>query len=136
MRILLLFVLSVFCSPAAWAQDAPAPPEYAGTYAGKAPCADCKIIEAELELHYGTDTSGEFALREKYVRESCVSMVSRRKGDWVRVFEPKLGTLIVLDNDVPDKTSYYLFKKDGSLLPLDKELNKLGDGVERTLVKK
>ncbi len=130
----LLFCLAASC--AAKAQDTPPTPLFSGTYAGKAPCADCKIIETELELKYGTDTSGEYALRDKYIGHQGMDMKSLVKGEWVRLYDPKVGVLIILDSDVPDKTAYYLYRKDGSLAPLDKDLHKIEAAIDCSLTRK
>ena len=87
---------------------------------------------------YGTDTSGEFSLRDKYVERKEVgrNLIARTKGEWIRIKDAKLGYMIVLNNDNTDKAMYYLLNKDGSLLPLDKELQKIDAPMDMTLRKK
>ncbi len=138
MRKLLLFAIVVCGFSVLRAQEAPvavAIPDIAGTYAGKAPCADCEFIETELELAYGTDTSGEFSLRDKYVGKQG-GIMSRVKGEWARVVDAKAGVLVVLNNDLPEKAMYYRLTKDGNLLPLDQELNKVESPIDCTLRRK
>ncbi len=136
MRKLFVLLACHFISFAANAQDATPQPLFSGTYVGKAPCADCKLIETELELIYGTDTSGEYALRDKYIGRQGMDMKSLVKGEWVRMYDAKVGMLIVLDADVADKTSYFLYRKDGSLAPLDKDLHKIEAPIDCSLTKK
>lgn len=136
MRKLFVLLACLFIFFAANAQEVATQPIFTGTYAGKAPCADCKIIETELELIFGTDTSGEYALRDKYIGRQGTDMKSLVKGEWVRMYDAKVGVLIVLDGDVADKTSYYLYRKDGSLAPLDKDLHKVEASIDCSLTKK
>jgi hypothetical protein len=136
MRKLLFVFLFLFVSPALKAQEEVLTSSYVGTYYGKAPCSDCKVIESILDLSYGTDTSGEFSLRDKYIGKSGVDIISRMKGEWQRVLNPKAGTLIVLNYDNTEKTMYYLLNRDGSLAPVDENLHKIESPIDCTLRKK
>lgn len=109
-----------------------------GTYKGKLPCEECKIIESELELFYGTDTSGAFSLRDKYISEGGTNMASRVKGDWIikqDIVDGQICKVVMLDYDNEDKIRYYRLKADGNLLPLDQEKHAIKADIDCTLKK-
>lgn len=110
----------------------------AGTYKGKLPCEECKIIESELELSYGTDTSGAFSLRDKYISEGGTNMASRVKGDWIikqDIVDGQICKVVLLDYDNEDKIRYYRLKADGNLLPLDQDKHAIKADIDCTLKK-
>lgn len=111
----------------------------AGTYKGRQPCEECKVIETELELKYGTDTSGEFSLRDKYITgNGGTDITSRMRGDWTMITEKQEGSrlrLVVLDYDNEDKVRYYLWRTDGNLVPLDQNKQPIKADIDCTLRK-
>lgn len=130
----IMCALLVALGAGAYAQTA----SVAGTYKGKLPCEECKVIETELELYYGTDTSGEFALRDKYISEGGTNMAYRVKGDWIvkqDIIDGQICKVIVLDYDNEDKIKYYRLKADGNLLPLDQDKHALKATIDCTLKK-
>ena len=113
-------------------------PSVAGTYKGSLPCEECKIINAELELIFGTDSTGEFALRERYISDKGTDIASRIKGNWkmdIEMLSGKMTTLIIINEDLPEKQQYYLLKADGSLLPLDSEKQPMKAAIDLTMKK-
>ena len=136
MKKLLTIIAITIASTCAPAQEEKLSYSYAGTYAGKSVCKECDSMLTELELMYGTDTSGQFALRDKYMSKKGVSLMSRMKGDWIRVIDPRFGTMIILDNDLPEKTRYYLVLHDGNLAPLDANKQRMIAPIDLKLTKK
>lgn len=132
----ILFIIGLLACNAAIAQDTAR--IVAGTYKGKLPCEECKVIESELELKYGTDTTGEFSLRDKYISEGNTSIMSRIKGDWVMkrdIVDGNKCTVIALDYDNEEKIRYYILRQDGNLVPLDGDKHPLKANMDCTLKK-
>lgn len=110
----------------------------AGTYKGHLPCEECKYIEAELELNYGTDSTGEFVLRDRYVNPGGTNITSRRKGDWIVRRDEVDGQktwVVILDYDNEDKMVYYLVKPDGNIYPLDENKHQQKADIDCTMKK-
>ncbi len=131
----LLFVISILFAGVLFAQDTQRP-LVAGTYRGNLPCEDCKIIETSLDLKYGTDSTGEFSLRDKYVSKGGTDITSRISGEWIiakDIFEGNKVMMIILNYDNEDKAMYFVLKADGNLLPLDKERHRLASDIDCTL---
>ncbi len=143
-KYLFLFFV-VFAASKVFAQEADSTPVHVslypncgGTYKGKAPCEECKVIESELELEPDTDSSGHYFLIDKYIAEKGTDIASRRKGDWLLVndvFEGKKVFMVVLDFDFPDKSQFYLLQKDGNLQPLDKDKKKIQSTIDMLMKK-
>ena len=129
-------LLLAIASKCALAQEEKLSYSYAGTYAGRSVCKECDSILTELELMYGSDTSGQFALRDRYMSRKGTNLMSRIKGDWIRVIDPRYGTMIILENDVPEKARYYLVLHDGNLAPLDANKQRVIAPIDLKLTKK
>lgn len=131
----LLFIACIISCCAALAQDVQKP-MVAGTYKGKLPCEECKIIETSLDLKYGTDSTGEFSLRDKYISRGGTDVTSRISGEWIitkDIFEDKKVMMVILNYDNEDKAMYYVLNADGNLQPLDKERHKITADIDCTL---
>ena len=134
---ILLFIVSILFSGFARAQDIQKP-MVAGTYKGNLPCEECKIIETSLDLNYGTDSTGEFSLRDKYVSKGGTDVTSRVSGEWIiakDIFEGRKVMMIILNYDNEEKAMYYVLNADGSLQPLDKDRHKVTADIDCTLKK-
>ena len=121
-------------------KDQPKLPQVVGSYRGSEPCEECRVIAIELDLEYVTDTNGTYTLREKYMGKGKDEVLSslRRVGQWLVTSDDadkKKVPVLVLDNDLPEKTTYYQVMADGALLPLDADKHAGEDAKNRLMVK-
>ena len=106
-----------------------------GRYAGKLPCADCSAITSTLTLKFAPHArSGDFTLTDKYFGSPGGDITNERRGKWNYTTKPQ-GNIITIDADKRGRESYYLVNKNGTLTPLDKNLQKINSPVDQTMRK-
>ncbi len=109
-----------------------------GTYKGKLSCADCNSILSSLTLQYKVHSkTGDYTLTDKYLGTKSGDATNERKGKWN--YQSQLieadhkSNVIVLDPDKPGHEAYYLTKKDGSIIQVDKSLKRSITPQEQSL---
>jgi uncharacterized lipoprotein NlpE involved in copper resistance len=90
-----------------------APADWAGTYAGTLPCADCEGIRTELVL--GSD--GRYTLRRTYLGKSGTAPVADQ-GTW-KALDAERG--VVLDPNDAERRTEYRFSDDTTLQMLGRD---------------
>ncbi|MBC7554803.1 MAG: hypothetical protein H7257_12585 [Taibaiella sp.] len=138
-KLLLLFIM-LLCGGGLAAQEAaPVKPDYSGTYSGSAWSTDSALVLTELELIYGTDSTGTFSLRDKYTGKKGPDIASRIKGEYTIAAETLDGhkvTLVTLSDEQQNKIMYYLLKAGDILEPLDDDKHTTEAAATHTLKKK
>lgn len=100
--------------------------DYAGTYKGTLPCADCEGIETELTL---TD-DGKYTLKMTYLGKEETSFEKSGTYSW-----KEDGSTIVL-SDITDAPNQY-FVGENRIFQLDMEGNRItGEIAEKYVLKK
>ncbi len=142
-----LFIISIFfiCSMAAKGQQIPSAIEkklvdLPGTYIGKMPCADCSGIETTLTLQCDSLCRGGRYMRiDKYLNTKNGDQSNKIKGRWGLVDQNNLTehsiVFIALYVEDTAKVGVYELKKDGNLLPVDKDMHKIEAKMDITLKK-
>lgn len=110
-----------------------------GTYKGKLHCANCTSITSTLTLNYKLHAkTGAYTLNDKYLGTSTGDINNEKKGKWSFVskqVDGVKGMVVVLDSDIRGRESWYLVKKDGNLIQLDKNCQRISAPVDQTLKK-
>lgn len=100
--------------------------DYAGTYKGTLPCADCEGIETELTL----TEDGKYTLKTTYLGKDATAFEKAGTYSW-----KEDGSTIVL-SDITDAPNHY-FVAENQIFQLDMEGNKIiGDLADKYILKK
>ena len=86
--------------------------DWAGSYQGMLPCADCEAINTTLTLY----SDGRYQLQQLYVGKSTQPFVQQGQFSW-----NPAGSTVVLDGD----TSQQFFVAENQLFMLDQQGNRI-----------
>ena len=86
--------------------------DWAGSYQGMLPCADCEAINTTLTLH----SDGRYQLQQLYVGKSTQPFVQQGQFSW-----NPAGSTVLLDGD----TSQQFFVAENQLFMLDQQGNRI-----------
>ncbi|HET9870257.1 MAG TPA: copper resistance protein NlpE [bacterium] len=124
------------CSPKDLARD---PALLWGVFTGVTPCADCPGIRTELSLYHSGPfvDEGAYELELTYLGRNVKPFVTR--GDWTMIkgdAADENASVVQLDPDHPEKSTYYLRIGPDELRQLDRDLGEIDSQLNFTLKKR